>query len=409
MPQGLTVTGPFPITYTENKDDLGVWEPNGEMIIDDARVYAQDALVEIHGCTDRIADIAMTQFNVPLPENVSQGVDFDMSRQALADVMGRAPVAPTVNDIPVDLPPQPTFETPTVPDVATYASDILEAVFNKLLADILNGTYGIDPADEQALWERARDREMTGLRDATEQSKEEFTAFGFSMPTGALKKSMDKARKTYYDNLGELNREITIKRADLYRDARKFAIEQVLKLQEVLLANIQAKLEAVKAIVAIYTAQVEAWKARLEVEKIDKTIEVEVYKGQVQGYEAEIKGIVATFELGQKAREDEYRAILNALSANSEVAKLTLSELVEQAKLRMQGATATADVYKNIAASAIGATHLSVGLSKSASYNRSFSKSQAASVSADIKNTYSESKQLGDEYRKSEDYNYSGT
>jgi hypothetical protein len=406
MPEGLTVSGPFDIAYTEVVDDLPVFTANGDAIFDDAKDYASDAIAEIHSCTDRIADIAMTEFDVPIPDNVSQGVDFDMSRQALAEVMGRAPVAPTVNDIPVDLPPEPAFEVPTVPEVATFAADILEAVFDKLLSDILNGSYGIDPADEQALWERARDREMTGLRDAVDASKEELTACGFSMPPGALKKSMDKARKIAYDNLGELNREITIKRADLYRDARKFAIEQILKLQEVLLANIQAKLEAVKAIVAIYTAQCEAWKSRLEILKIEKTIEVEVYKGQVQGYEAEIKGIVATFELGQKAREDEYRAILNAMTANSEVSRLTLSELVEQAKLRMQGATATADVYKNIAASAIGQTHLSVGLSQSSAYNRSFTKSQTASVSADIKNNYSESKQLTDEYKKNDSYNY---
>jgi hypothetical protein len=544
MPEGVTVTGPFDISYAEASDPAWTFTTGADEIIEDARDYATNAITEINAATDRIADLALVDFNVTVPEQASTGIDFDMSQQALADVMGRAPTKPTIDDIPIDLPEgptidgnpvqfpdelaidtipidlpegpsidgdigafptapviedipidlpaEPTVDLPTIPDVAEYAEAILEAVFDKLLDDLTNGTYGINENVELALWERARDREMNGLREVIEQSKEEFTASGFSMPPGALKKSMDKARKVVFDNLGNLNREIAFKRADMYVEARKFTIEQILKLQEVLLANVQAKIEAAKAVVAIYTSQVEAWKARIEVLKIEKglevdvfkaqvegwkagkdaqvaifaaeteawkarlealktdktielevyksqaeawrtlkaaeadiyradveawkskvdaekvagTLEVEVFKGEVDAYRAEISGIIGAFELGQKAREDEYRVILNALSANSEVAKLTLSELVEQAKLRLQGEVSIADVYKNIAAAAIGASHVNVGLSQSSSLSKSFGRQHSSSVSANIGNSYGESKRLGDDYQKTDYHSY---
>jgi hypothetical protein len=406
MPEGLETIGPFPIEYDVIQDTIGSLSVNPDSLVNSAQGYAANAIGQINNHMDRVADIALTQFNVTLPQQVSQGVDFDMSQAALQNVMGRAPAAPTVDDIPIDLPAEPTVDLPTIPDVDSTATSIINAVFAKLLADVQNGTYGIDTADEQALWERARDREAAALRDAAEQIREEFTSTGFSLPPGAMVKAMNKARKTYYDNIANTNREIAIKRAELYRDARRFAIEQIMKLEEVLLANITAKLEAAKAIVTIYQTQVEAWKARLEVEKIQKNIEVEVYKGQVDGYRAEIQGIVSSFELGQKAREDEYRSIVNALSANTEVAKLLFSELAEQAKLRMTGATAAAEVYRNVAAAAIGATHVNVGLSESASYGKSYSISNTSSVQAQIQNSYGESKRLGDDYQKTEYHTY---
>jgi hypothetical protein len=178
MPQGLETTGPFPIEFETQEDTIGSLSVNPDSLVNSAQSYAANAIGQINNHMDRVADIALTQFNVTLPQQVSQGVDFDMSQAALQNVMGRAPTAPTVDDIPIDLPPEPTVDLPAIPDVDTTATSIINAVFAKLLADVQNGTYGIDTADEQALWERTRDREAAALRDAAEQIREEFTVNG---------------------------------------------------------------------------------------------------------------------------------------------------------------------------------------------------------------------------------------
>jgi hypothetical protein len=345
-------------------------DPQG--VMDEHQGYAEEALAAINDAAGRLVEFSTAQLSVTVPDQVSQGIDFDMSQEALARAQAGKPVAPTIDPLTPEEPAEPAIDAPVITDVESYAEGLRSALYAKLLADIQNGTYGIDPADEAALWQRARDRETLGMRDAIEQATEEYAAMGWSIPPGALKKGIDKIRKASYDNLGALNRDIIIKRADLYRDARKFAIEQVMALEKLLLDTITARINAANLVVQKYMAQLKSWENRLELLKTNNQLTLEAYKSDIDAYRADLQGITASFELGQKAREDQYRALVSALAANSEAAKIAVSQVVEQAKLRQAGTAAIADVYKNIAAAAIGATHVSLGLSASQSYQQSF-------------------------------------
>lgn len=116
-----------------------------------------------------------------------------------------------------------------------YSSSLCAAVRAALENDILAGGYGINPSDEQALWERARDREAAGYRDSAGQIAASFAARGFPLAPDSLAFMQQMAHDKMLSALGDINREIALKRSDLYVQARQFALQQGANFEAVLL------------------------------------------------------------------------------------------------------------------------------------------------------------------------------
>lgn len=60
----------------------------------------------------------------------------------------------------------------------TYSSALLVALVNLLYSDLINGGYGIDPNDEENLWNRAREREIRSMQSQQDSSTRQFAALG---------------------------------------------------------------------------------------------------------------------------------------------------------------------------------------------------------------------------------------
>lgn len=111
------------------------------------------------------------------------------------------PTAPSFSSVDLPLPPSvdiPSFTaglpsedflTPTNNFTfyeAQYSSELLDELNSKLLSDLQNGGYGIETADEQALFNRLRDRETELALTQVEEIRRSAAARGFPLPPGAI-------------------------------------------------------------------------------------------------------------------------------------------------------------------------------------------------------------------------------
>lgn len=107
------------------------------------------------------------------------------------------PAVPVFSNIAIPPPPAVTIPqfTTTLPSESLlaptnsfsfteqpYQDPLLDDLKLKLMADLVNGGYGIEPLDEQSLWERAREREMLAADSAIDQATTLAAARGFILP-----------------------------------------------------------------------------------------------------------------------------------------------------------------------------------------------------------------------------------
>jgi len=130
----------------------------------------------------------------------------------------------------------------------TYSSDLLTSVEGLLSSDVEDGGYGIEDADEQRLYDRAYERESKLAAQAVDQARKGIAARGFPVPPGSLYATENVILAQNIVSLSQLSREILIKKSDLYVQARQFAVQQGLNLEQVLITYTSGKQErALKA------------------------------------------------------------------------------------------------------------------------------------------------------------------
>jgi len=97
--------------------------------------------------------------------------------------------------------------------------------------------------------------------------------------------------------------------------------------------RLQQYVEETKAVIDIYNAQVSERKDIRDAQKTRLQGETEVYRAQVQAFDAEASTLIKAYDLGQTALEKQYRAQVTVLAANTEVAK-RVKKAVEKITLR---------------------------------------------------------------------------
>jgi hypothetical protein len=231
---------------------------------------------------------------------------------------------PTEVTLPVDdlLAPTHNFEYLE----AAYISALLDPLKAKLLADLTNGGFGIDTADEQALFQRARDRETIAAMTRIDEAGRLMAARGFPLPPGELSIQIDRSYQDLQNKMSSVSREIFVDSAKRFVENRQFTIQEVRQLETVLLGfhnSIQERaLNVAKATaeyaVAVYNQLLARFRTRLEGAKIATDIQLGraqvdiarsqaqlgVFQGQIAAYEARLRSLVEPF----KARVDLYRA-----------------------------------------------------------------------------------------------------
>ena len=352
------------------------------------------------GTIDTIPDVAVPDFT-----GVAPSLNIPQAPSAALPVV---PVAPAVDD--PSLPDVPTITFPAVPSITgitfpdvpgveipvfsttlpvddlvvpsntftffeeLYASASLDALQAKLLADMQNGGYGIETNDEAALWDRARSRELEGALAESETLIAEAAARGFPLPPGDLTIALQRANQKLQDKMSGVNRDIALKRADLYVENRKFTIEQTRQLEQVLIgfhnSIMERSLNSAKAVmeasIQIFNAQVAKYNAQLDAYKTDaaafesrvraQMVRVEIYRTQMEGKRIEVDVQRATVEVynaqlaGINAVIGLYRARVEAVQALLGVNRLrveTFRALIDAYGAQVQAKTAEFGMFKS--------------------------------------------------------------
>lgn len=276
----------------------------------------------------------------------------------------------------VVLPPAPTFAPVAVPELSNvelplfdmqmdfpdlaaptqvfqydereYESALLDETKKKLLDDMVNGGYGIDPDDERRLWDRARERELLNANARLEELSRLHAARGFALPPGSLYAQQEAAQQELLEKNSSLSRDIALKRADLYVDNRKFTIQSALQLENMLINYYGAMAERalnaarlqVEMGIALYNAQVERFKTRLESYRTYAAVfesRVRSALASVELYKAQVEGARLTVET-QKLHAEVYQTQIDGVSAlinlyRNEMEAAQIAAQIEQIKL----------------------------------------------------------------------------
>jgi D-ribose pyranose/furanose isomerase RbsD len=341
-------------------------------IIDLQTGFANTALAAMNSYIESIVNFSIQDINIPIPAAMATGLDFDFSQEAFDDILNRKPIAPVIDDIVVSFPSPPTINVPSIDLV--ILSGLWDTICTKLNSDLANGGYGIDTADEEAIWERSKEREKLEYDAQVSEADEVYAGFGYTMPPGVAMKAKLIAKQTYQGKMATLNREMTLKRADLYVQARQFVIENGVKFGT-FFADIA------KVLADVYKSEMDGAVAHANVQKEINLGKIEEFKALTEAYTAEIRGVTSLYDLASSQQEREIRMQVAVLQANIEIARLYLTQEVEQAKLRLSGATSIADVFKAICASALGTIHASASLSSGFNVGYSYDKREAVNQS----------------------------
>ena len=333
----------------------------------------------------------------PAPDALEIDVSFDLGDLSIPDApptipinlpdapakmaIGAVPEKPAV-DTNIEMPPVPSIILPelgdmvkiTVPDFTfptlptfeetaptadfpvpnpimgwaepDYASEILPDILARV-REMLAGGTGLPAVVEQALFDRARQREDQASQTAIATAFETFAAKGFSLPPGALLKQVNVVSEQSRFKLSEINRDILTEAAKMEIENLRFAVEKGIAL-EGLLENIfenmakrafeVAKYQA-ESQIAVFNSQVSLFNAKMQGYQTLSTVyraQIEAVNAQVQAYKTAVDAQVALGSVNEQTIKAYSAEIQGALS------------VVELYKAQMSGVQTKADVVKSI-------------------------------------------------------------
>lgn len=229
---------------------------------------------------------------------------------------------------------------------AAYSSILLDPLKAKLLDDMINGSYGIETADEAALFQRMRDREAEAMLTRVSETRRSFAARGFPLPPGELAVFEDAAYQEMQAKLSSANREIHLERSRLFNETRKFTIEQVRDLEQVLINFHNAVQEralnvskaTLEASLSIYNALVQRYQARLQAYQAESTAFAERIRGELakaEIYRTQIEASRLTVEQ-QRTLVEVYKAQLDGIKTSVDIYRVQMEGASVRAQIERQ-------------------------------------------------------------------------
>ncbi len=358
--------------------------------------------------------------------NIGPAPEYDVAEVTMLDIElpdpfdALLPVAPDQDLLPTPaepdfiLPPVPTLIELAVPDAPVLALPEFDAVpglapdapsasfeyaeleyntalltgMNAKLADMVADmtATGIDPDVEDAIWNRAADREAMLTHRATGEALRLMKSRGFRIPEASLVRVVQQALQQGLQRSSSFERAVAVERARLQQANFRFSIETSVSLESRMIdkanaamarmldaakSTVQAEIQMFNAQVQLFTAEVQAFGMKAEVFKIRlqaALARIEVYRAELEAqraiadvndqkiaiYKAQIEGvrtIVATYSTRVDAAKEQissnksvvegYRARIGALEAQV-AAKATQYDIYAA---RVQGQAAKVQVF----------------------------------------------------------------
>lgn len=306
----------------------------------------------------KLADDALLEANQALDDSSAATaglrVDWYVQGDNPTDVIPNTISAPTIptSDFSADVKTAFDYAFGTLndslkPQIVNYLEaffpDIADAVKTGsdqwIIDTIANGRFV--PIDvENALWNRAKDREVQeALRN--EASVIEASAMrGFTAPPGALNAAVAANQQELSKKLTTINRDIAIKAFDTANENTKFAIEQAVRLRTAFVAALgdfikvamvqpNQAVEYSKTILAaktgLYDSAVSLYRADIEKERMRTSVLLENIDKDQKNIDQFITGRTATTDEAIKIASLRADAALKAAEMLSKVAAAAMA------------------------------------------------------------------------------------
>jgi hypothetical protein len=218
------------------------------------------------------------------------------------------------------------------------------------LATYLAGGTGLSSDIEDAIYERAKDREVAEARRTSRAAYANAAARGFTIPDGAAFSQDARARQAASDNLARSANEIAIKQAEMEQANLQFAVTTSAGLRQAALSaslsyhsnlislNGQA-LEYARNIVAnvveVYNLTVRAFSAKLEAYRAEAAVydtRLKAALASLDVYRTQIDALRALSDV-DRSKVEVYRAQLGALETRANIYRTQVQTIVERANL----------------------------------------------------------------------------
>lgn len=325
-------------------------------------IALEDAIATMNNAADQLRDYEFTWTEAELPDEFTNVfyTSPSITEPSIAGV-----------DAPSDIS-VPAINTPTLPTIPTYTdrtgifeweepmwqSELLTEVQRKLLYDLINGGYGIEPTDEAALWQREREREQVNGEAAILEASRQAAARGFSLPPGVLAKQIQAAQMAAMEKNSSVSRDIGLKRADMYVQNRQFTIQEAREVERVIIEYMNSyfnrqleaarakldmyrlSLEAFQSELQAYTAQVGALETGVRMQALVVEQNVKVYAAKLSKYEADLRASIDRAQV----KLETYRLQVADASAASDARAKTVAAKTGQSEARARVAITNAQV-----------------------------------------------------------------
>jgi len=254
-------------------------------------------------------------------------------------------------------PTLPTFdgEMPTADFVAPnptinwvepeYATERLDEIQAQVSAWLKGGT-GLPKPVEEALFNRARERNSAEVKRAVEEAFDTWASRNFTMPPGMLVKQVNVAQEAGAAKTAELNRDILVEAAKWEIENLRNAVQQGIALEGLTMnlhENIakrtfeaakfatEAQINLYNAFIGMFNAKVNAFQAHATVFKA----RIEAAMTEVQVFKTQVEAMVAAGQLNQQ-KVEVFKAKVQALLGSADLYKA-----------EVEGTKAQADIIKS--------------------------------------------------------------
>lgn len=211
-------------------------------------------------------------------------------------------VLPDAPDIDIDAivfnSVRPTF-TAIAPDADDFAyvdapyEELMITQIKARIEDMLDGNTGLPAAVENAIWERAAEREDAQALRAEQEVYTDMGRRGFGLPNGVLNALLNGVQQKNQDQRATLSREVMIQIHKEKLEMLKFGVAQGIALEDLWVRlfttiqdrKLQAARFAIDIAIAVFNARVAQFQAEGEMYKID----AEIYKTRIEAELAKLQ------------------------------------------------------------------------------------------------------------------------
>ena len=323
-------------------------------------------LLTVNPLTDAISalDAVSLDFTYDAPDTFDFGELQDITDSVEA-------VVSTIDEI--DLPVLDTLVS--IPEFSALTSSIDEVRVDfiaKIKAIMVDGATGLDATVEQAIWDRALNRqEIQNLAQYNEAEKY-FSTRGFEFPTGAMAGRLQEISVEIARANAGLNKDITIEQAKLAQTNFQFAIEKGAGMVlEMMKTSIEAVLSANKGKIDKFLGQVELYKQQVAKEITIIETQIKIISAKIDVFKTGISASEIAVNVKLKENELLLTKAQAILAAKMKDADIVLDEANKVYVLQIELAKSIAQIHSQMAASAMSGINASAsfGFSGGASMN----------------------------------------